>query len=645
MASEQDLLILSSLGLPTSAPDASDTIAYLTHLTQSRANATNALALPLPENATWTIEEQQALLRRFIRSIEEELDNVLAGQPQPNVSPSPGQSNIVPTTSQPTAFAFGTPSTLRLDGTMDPMYVRILPSPQYPVDDDLYTSVRFLYTTADDGQTRNAATALAVESFRPDVLLNTILQARLDSNSTRADLLFFLPVMKRLSGGIRILDKHMQTVVSRSLMAAVPPFEKSILTSMLGQIDVSIPGKPAIADEKSDPFKANENRYKNAFIAKKNIPDAFNELNAAFTALRAEAGRHLGRMTTTPLTDTDLFSSINTIVGDAWLARVSIRAADEPGRFDAAGTTDFWVNYTYFPAVVDSPDGNVYAFFIPIIYSNFALTSDILRHTADYKPISYKDPLTGLPQQLFLDHKVLGDENALRAVISSINYTFPTPGTYLSFCIGLPFKGASCGLAVAAAIMGSPPIAYSGFIVGTDPLVDDDVVELVDRMQDKAKLAIREQWPIIFAHRSTDGKRQLVESTFKEYAFNVFTSGMYDRAIKYVPTKHYIILATTLMEAIYLGIHAYRTAFESRLDLYDPGRLARGRLLLRLANYETSKFKDRKLDLDSTLGQIGQKKIEPVYQAADEGIAARVAARKGQSTTTTKKAPKRRKKF
>jgi hypothetical protein len=286
------------------------------------------------------------------------------------------------------------------------------------------------------------------------------------------------------------------------------------------------------------------------------------------------------KVTDIPKDLTDLMSMNNDISGSMWLLRFTRRAVQgTDGRFDEG--KGFFMNMTYFPVVAQGNDENYYGYFIPVLYTNFPLLHVQLQHTPTYttyqlSPVCF----------INIDGSMLGDENARLSVIAAIVNTCPVNGSFISFLTSVPINGASLGLATALAIMGAPPIAATGFIQNTNPKGEDDLVEHIDHMDIKAILACRDQYPMICPSKDVLGNGNQV--LYQRFGENAFSSSMFNSAspqYKYDKFKHFLLLATTLTEAILLACHVWTNGYEQRPDV----ALLRNKMLTVAADWQDSR--------------------------------------------------------
>ena len=263
-----------------------------------------------------------------------------------------------------------------------------------------------------------------------------------------------------------------------------------------------------------------------------------------------------------PTTLEELMAMNDDIQGSLWLLRFTRRAVQgTDGRFDME--KGYFMNMTYFPVVSRGQDENFYGYFIPVLYTNFPLLLEHLQHTPTYtkyqlSPVSYVN----------IDGTMLGDENARMSVIAAMVQTCPVDGSYISFLTSVPIVGASLGLATALAIMGAPPVAATGFIHNVNPKGEDDIVEHIDHMDIKAILACRDQYPMICPSKDVLGNGNHV--LYQRFGENAFSSSMFNTAssqFKYDKYKHFLLLATTLTEAILLACHVWTNGYEQRPDI------------------------------------------------------------------------------
>ena len=292
-----------------------------------------------------------------------------------------------------------------------------------------------------------------------------------------------------------------------------------------------------------------------------------------------------------PLTVQELYTFNEDIEGSAWLLRVTRRTVQaNPGdKYDtppptsgAAGSQDFrhWCNMTYFPVVAKAEKGNMYGYFVTVVYSSFMLNAQQLQHQPNYSMFPVVPGVS-----VYLDATYLANDDARNAVISAMLMTRPANGSVISFCIAVPFEGASCGLATALAIMGAPPLAATGFVRSTDPKKEDDLVEHIDHIDVKAILAIRDQYPLICPSKDVLGNTNQI---LKNYEHNVYSSSMYNTGtteFKYDPIRHYLILATTLTESALLACHVWACGYESRPDV----AVLRNKMLVTAVNWEAQR--------------------------------------------------------
>lgn len=328
----------------------------------------------------------------------------------------------------------------------------------------------------------------------------------------------------------------------------------------------------------------NDEKY-DSMMKPQNFIQPYNTFAAGLAgALAGDEG--LSHKLTPPDTLDDLLNWNIDIQGSMWSNRVQRRTMnnDKKDRFDTAvdtaNTDGHWSSIVHFPVVAIGGDSNWYGYFVPVCYSSFKLNAQQLMHEPNYVLYQVTPTLS-----INLDSTYLGDVNARQSVTAAILNTWPVQGSYISFLISLPFNGASCGLAVCLAIMGSPPVAATGFIHSTNALKEDDMVEHIDHMSVKAALAIRNMFPLICPSKDVLGNSNPI---FKQYSQNLFTSGMWNSSKlewKFDPMRHYLVLATTLTEAAMLACHVWQHNYETRPDV----AVLRNKMLKDAANWQAQR--------------------------------------------------------
>ena len=320
-------------------------------------------------------------------------------------------------------------------------------------------------------------------------------------------------------------------------------------------------------------------------------PPLYGNFETGLTQALANMNTTMHAKKPVPLTVQELYTFNEDIEGSAWLLRVTRRTVQaNPGdKYDtppptsgAAGSQDFrhWCNMTYFPVVAKAEKGNMYGYFVTVVYSSFMLNAQQLQHQPNYSMFPVVPGVS-----VYLDATYLANDDARNAVISAMLMTRPANGSVISFCIAVPFEGASCGLATALAIMGAPPLAATGFVRSTDPKKEDDLVEHIDHIDVKAILAIRDQYPLICPSKDVLGNTNQI---LKNYEHNVYSSSMYNTGtteFKYDPIRHYLILATTLTESALLACHVWACGYESRPDV----AVLRNKMLVTAVNWEAQR--------------------------------------------------------
>jgi hypothetical protein len=113
------------------------------------------------------------------------------------------------------------------------------------------------------------------------------------------------------------------------------------------------------------------------------------------------------------------------------------------------------------------------------VYSSRPCEESLLMHAPDYQSIELHAG-NGSPYRVHVDMALVGDNDALYSIVSSLECSDPCPGSYVSFFPfvsrpdhdahlqkhgrnGFVFKGSSVGLAVWAGPMGAAPICYTGY--------------------------------------------------------------------------------------------------------------------------------------------------------------------------------------
>lgn len=138
-------------------------------------------------------------------------------------------------------------------------------------------------------------------------------------------------------------------------------------------------------------------------------------------------------------------------------------------------TKDAFYNYTYFPVVYSNGADTRCAMFMAC-YSSQKPTETVVGHHSVWSEYKLQNGVCNV------DISTIADNNATLSLISAIEMTRPVPKSYIWLCRAFAYNagydttiqvnvrdppriaGASFGLALAACILGSAPVAYTGFV-------------------------------------------------------------------------------------------------------------------------------------------------------------------------------------
>lgn len=252
---------------------------------------------------------------------------------------------------------------------------------------------------------------------------------------------------------------------------------------------------------------------------------------------------------------------------EEWMLRVLVRRYKPYTEGHAAQAFDdlpTFCNHTYFPVVIQAEGGDMYAAFIPCVYSSFPIPENILRHTSNYVAV----PVPNTTTSVMVDFGCINesDINAVKAITSAFIHSNPKQMSYVSFCSSIRIAGASMGLAVAMAICGCPFVAATGYIASMDVALKDDVIGHIELLDTKVKLAQRENWPIVCSHNDL---LPVVAKSPVVNASNMFTSAMMNNANRFnrmVPGKHVLLACTSLTEAIDMSVMYFKANDSLRMS-------------------------------------------------------------------------------
>lgn len=251
---------------------------------------------------------------------------------------------------------------------------------------------------------------------------------------------------------------------------------------------------------------------------------------------------------------------------EEWMLRILVRRYKPYTDGEAAMAFDdlpTFCNHTYFPIVIQSDGGDMYAAFIPCVYSNFPLQENILRHSSNYISVQVPNSTTSV----MVDFGCISenDVNAVKAIASALLHSNPKQMSYISFCSSIRITGASMGLAVAMAICGCPFVAATGYIASMDVTLKDDIIGHIELLDTKVKLAQRENWPIVC---SQSDLIPVISKSPVVNASNMFTSAMMNNANRFnkiVPGKHVLLACTSLSEAIDMSVLYFKARDNLRM--------------------------------------------------------------------------------
>lgn len=253
---------------------------------------------------------------------------------------------------------------------------------------------------------------------------------------------------------------------------------------------------------------------------------------------------------------------------NSMLSRVLSRGAPEPGSNpDTLGDSRppgwdggrSFFNVCSFP-VVGEVYGQEFAYMIPVYYTSQGLTD---KHLGGRIPTYFPYVTTIYDQgtanaqhkiNINIDKDVLADENAIKALESAILTTVPANGSYISFGTTLPFKGASCGLAIALCLAGVTGVAATGFVRSNDYTTNDDIVENIEHIDKKIQLALDLGWPLLVPHSDVYDNRAY-KAEARKYGNKTLTSTQLVNPVFTMsnPKSQLICLVSTLTEALICG--------------------------------------------------------------------------------------------
>ena len=276
-----------------------------------------------------------------------------------------------------------------------------------------------------------------------------------------------------------------------------------------------------------------------------------------------------------------------------------------------------FLNYTFFPVIRSSWARDRTPIFVPSIfmccYSSSKPSNSAVGHIPNFVPYNVN------LKEIHIDVSLLSDASANLSIMAALETTRPAPGSYIWFTHmtseqeyksdgyrELLLSGASMGLSVAACVMGAPSVMYTGYIrrepadnisklltqsqyergrangnqwdptyvrdvdiegikyKGIEALRTDDIVEEVQMVGMKAILALMSGFPLVMPHKTAyNGPLENIVKHYKSlsgltgYRDALVSTVQFDQGIDYLAGKSPLLLATTLIEAVYLGGLAY----------------------------------------------------------------------------------------
>lgn len=305
-----------------------------------------------------------------------------------------------------------------------------------------------------------------------------------------------------------------------------------------------------------------------------------------------------------------------------------------------------WYGIAYFPSVKTNTDGSVTLALYGVLYSSFVPSSGeangsnpVIRGPPRYQRITLADApdAQGNVPFVYVDFSLVHDASAGLAIKAALESSWPVSESYITLFalvddaawVGMiqsnqmnthvwALAGPSMGVAVMAAIMGGPPIAYTGYIrnvfannsvqngtqIGPkvisshgDPaqnylvsiLKSDNVVENVEMISAKVALCMRIQIPIVIPYTSFDGAplsaalREQRKASAWEMNFigEAFTMADASDGVNYADGKPIFMLAETVGEAMTVGCFGaigYMTLAGKRYGQNDPKYAAQSRI-------------------------------------------------------------------
>lgn len=286
-----------------------------------------------------------------------------------------------------------------------------------------------------------------------------------------------------------------------------------------------------------------------------------------------------------------------------WMVGQTIYRGQKLGDGEAGGWEDRfkdtnWWHYCYFPGVVKGV-----AMPYAVVYCSFEPDPAFVGHPPHFVPFTVAS--TG--QSLFVDDSMFGDVNVALSVQSSLNLTRPVPGSYIWFTRMFDpvysqegegmLMGASMGLAVGACVVGSPSIAYSGFMKnilvepGKDGWPDavmnrrsadtnwvsrpSDVVEDVQELGPKVVWALKSRMYLVIPAKSVfdqpmqkllSDERFLRSWFLLQYGPLAFGTPQLDEGVSLKTVNTPILVASTLPDAVLLACLAWMVKFHGKTD-------------------------------------------------------------------------------
>lgn len=288
------------------------------------------------------------------------------------------------------------------------------------------------------------------------------------------------------------------------------------------------------------------------------------------------------------------------IAASTLLGSVLFRHQFNHEQWDKAG--EEWYNYTYFPCVFEG--GQCYPYMV--VYCCQEPVASAVGHLPSWT--DYTVQTSGAV--IKIDTAMMAGPDIVLAVKSAINLTRPANGSYLFITRAWgqyeqsegTVQGPSLGLAVAACILGGVPVAYTGFTRNIIANVQGSgatqgsfdtrlsrrtgeiehvsklsaIVEDVRELGPKIRWAVQNNFPLVLPHStqfdmaitSLLGNESWAASwMLPNLSRFVFTSAQLDAGYQFEKQGTKLMLATTVNDAILLGVLAAMN------DAMDPEKL------------------------------------------------------------------------